>query len=86
MRAVGGYPGYLVTADGRVWGPMGGWLAPVLTRNGYLKVALFCNGRRYDKGVHQLVALAWIGSPPSPIHEIAHGDGNKLNNAVGNLR
>lgn len=86
MKDVGGYPGYRVTADGRVRGQKGDWLSPALSRSGYLNVVLFRNGKRWDVGVHRLVALAWIGEPPSSDHEVAHGDGNRTNNVVGNLR
>jgi hypothetical protein len=35
--------------------------------------------------VHQLVALAFLGPKPSPHHEVAHLDGQRLNNHVSNL-
>jgi hypothetical protein len=35
---------------------------------------------------HRLVAMAFIGPAPSPGHEVAHGDGNRINNALPNLR
>jgi hypothetical protein len=40
------------------------------------------------KGVsaHRLVALTFIGPPPSPQHEVAHNDGNPRNNHYKNLR
>jgi hypothetical protein len=31
------------------------------------------------------VALAFIGTPPSPKHEAAHADGNPLNNRPSNI-
>lgn len=44
----------------------------------------------YDEKVvisaHRLVALAFIGDPPSDVHQVAHGDGNRLNNHYKNLR
>lgn len=36
--------------------------------------------------IHRAVAFAFIGPPPSDRHEIAHNDGNPLNNRVENLR
>lgn len=36
---------------------------------------------------HRLIALTFLGSQPSPLHtDVAHNDGNKLNNQVTNLR
>jgi hypothetical protein len=36
--------------------------------------------------VHRAVALAFIGPAPSPLHEVAHNDGNPGNNTANNLR
>lgn len=36
--------------------------------------------------VHRLVCTAFHGPKPSPIHEVAHCDGDSLNNAWWNLR
>ncbi len=36
--------------------------------------------------VHRLVALAFIGPPPTALHEVAHRDGDPSNNVVTNLR
>lgn len=41
--------------------------------------------RRY-LWVHRAVALAFIGAPPTPQHQIAHFDGNPANNHYSNLR
>ena len=38
------------------------------------------------KTVHQLVCAAFHGPPPSPDHEVAHGDGDPMNANAGNLR
>lgn len=35
--------------------------------------------------VHRVVALAFLGDPPSLAHEVNHKNGNKLDNRVGNL-
>lgn len=47
--------------------------------------------RRSDGGlvqprVHQLVARAWLGPPPTPEHVVDHLDAVPSHNAVGNLR
>jgi hypothetical protein len=36
--------------------------------------------------VHRLVAFAFIGPPPSDLHQVAHWDGDKAHNSVANLR
>lgn len=53
-------------------------------RDGYPMVDLYKDGCRRTRGVHQLVAEAFI---PNPEHkpEVNHKDGNKHNNHVSNL-
>lgn len=36
--------------------------------------------------LHRIVAFAFIGNPPSPLHEVAHRDGVPSNNHWRNLR
>lgn len=35
---------------------------------------------------HRLVALAFLGAPPTPKHQAAHRDGDRRNNRADNLR
>jgi|JI6StandDraft_1071083.scaffolds.fasta_scaffold54524_3 hypothetical protein len=85
-------PGYSVSNFGRVRRDAGGQGArPMLRkqdleRTGYFRVRLSHKGQRYRLSVHRLVALAFLGRPPSPAHQIAHFDADKTNNAVSNLR
>ena len=51
---------------------------------GYFSVDLYKHGERTTKGVHVLVAEAFIPNPDGK-PEVNHKDGNKLNNHVGNL-
>lgn len=44
------------------------------------------DGTKQCRSAHRLVALAFIGAPPTPRHEVAHNDGNALNNDYRNLR
>lgn len=44
------------------------------------------DGERRTREIHRLVAEAFLGPPPSAEHEVAHGDGDKTNNQVSNLR
>lgn len=50
-----------------------------------VRVRLDSNGKMRTKLVHALVALAFLGPRPMG-HEVCHGDGNGLNNALTNLR
>jgi len=79
---------YTITEDGRVWTKvMNRWLRPHDNIYGYIFYSI-------SKGVdhpitvfaHTLVALKYIGQPPSPRHEIDHIDDNKANNHYTNLR
>ena len=90
-RAISGHPGYeasdqgrvrsidRMTADGRC---LRGRVLKPWTARGYHCVGL---GKSAKRGVHRLVALAFIGPPPSPKHEAAHADGNPLNNRASNI-
>lgn len=56
-----------------------------ITPKGYVRVQLSKNGKPRNHMVHVLVAEAWIGSPPSPRHEVNHKSGDKTNNREKNL-
>lgn len=64
--------------NGRVLKP--GWAGC-----GYLKVGLWQDGKRKCMLVHRLVAIAFLGPPPSPDHEANHKNGDKTDNHVENL-
>lgn len=91
-RTVPGYPAYEVSVDGVVRRCQGfrcrrahRVLVPFVRPNGYAQILLYQGGKRRRFGVHQLVALAFLGLKPSPLHEVAHLDGQRLNNHVSNL-
>lgn len=52
---------------------------------GYQQVNLYADGSAKRMLVHRLVALAFIGPCPAGM-EVCHGDGDKKNNALPNLR
>jgi DNA-binding NarL/FixJ family response regulator len=60
-------------------------LRPRLNRKGYACVSMRINGTSMNKAVHRLVADAHLPPRPSPIHQVRHLDGNKLNNHASNL-
>lgn len=70
------YPGFGVTPDGRVKGPRG-WRTPFVRPDGYVHI----EGRL----VHRMVALAWLGGPPTEKHEVSHINGDRSDNRVENL-
>lgn len=92
MRAIPGFEGrYSITCYGRVWSHGSGkthkkpyWKASWPQSDGYLSVHLY-KGGDHTFLVHRLVMFAWGTPKPSPLHEINHRDGNKLNNHISNL-
>lgn len=89
---IGGWP-YEVSDRGRVRRATsrtntkaGQVLTPVVRSTGYVQVSLSDGASKKSAGVHLLVAVAFVGPPPSPRHEVAHGDGNRANNNKANLR
>lgn len=89
-RAIQGFSGYEVSEDGQVrsWRRPG---PPVTLRqygcHGYLKVSIMgdSDGKHYNRNVHVLVALAFIGERPEGM-QVCHYDGDKTNNHLPNLR
>jgi len=88
---------YHVSREGYVKSTKGGKeriLVGGITKNGYRKLVLQQRlGQKGEKQVfvHTLVALAFIGNPPTPMGRtrgcsvVDHKDENKLNNHVDNL-
>lgn len=52
---------------------------------GYLGVVLDDASRRVRKSIHRLVAIAFLGNPPSERSQVNHKNGVKSDNTVGNL-
>jgi len=55
-------------------------------QTGYPSVSMHINNKRVNETIHKLVALAFLGLPPSGKHVVAHNDGSKTNNHWTNLR
>lgn len=93
-RDVVGFPGYRVGDDGSLWsrwnkgghGLTDQWcrLTPGNCR-GYHLYGLRKNGRQYSRLVHRLVLEAFVVARPEGM-ECCHGDGDRGNNALSNLR
>lgn len=60
-------------------------LAPRYDRTGYVRAALFLDGKYNIRLVHRLVAAVFLPPQPTPLHEINHIDCNKANNRADNL-
>lgn len=91
-RLIPGSPNYAVSSTGevkRIAGGAGtrqGRLLKQIEARGYFHVAVPLDGKFRTTGIHRLVALAFIGPPPTPNHQAAHSDGNRKNNQPHNLR
>lgn len=79
---------YQVSSEGRVASrKYGKWrvLRQCRDGNGYFRVRAQTGGRRYTYKVHRLVALAFLGPPPTPAHEVNHKNGIKTDPRSENL-
>lgn len=82
---------YLVSSRGRMRSlhkqarAKDGILAATVSATGYHMVGLCRGGARSGRTVHSLVAEAFIGPRPDG-SEVCHGDGDRTNNHVENLR
>lgn len=79
-----GYPKYGVSRDGRIVNSRNHEKALQNSRDGYIVVNLYCNGKESKKRVHRLVAETYIPNPDNK-PDVNHKDGNKHNNSVSNL-
>lgn len=92
-RPVDGYP-YEVSSLGRVrrtgkgqGAKVGRILKGRVSENGYQFVTLHIHpGVNETRYIHDIVCEIFHGPKPSPVHEVAHGDGVRLNCKDGNLR
>lgn len=93
-RPVPGWPEYEVSESGAVrrlaaghGATAGRILKPWRNKQtGYLQVSLWRGNQDYRTTVHRLVAVTFLGNPPSPKHVVAHNDGSRDNNHWANLR
>lgn len=54
--------------------------------HGYRGVTLWVKGKKFHKLLHRLVCEAFHGTAPTPLHQVAHNDGTRINNRAENLR
>lgn len=89
VMPINGFPSYGVDRAGNIYklGADGVWLQkqPYLGKNGYNSTSLWSKNTETRRYVHHLVLETFVGPRPESC-EALHGDGNRLNNAVSNLR
>jgi hypothetical protein len=87
IKEIVGFDSYYISKDGRIWScRRNRWLTLCpSSRNDYLCVYLYKNGKRIFKSVHRLVLETFIGPCPDGM-ECCHNDGNPKNNKLDNLR
>ena len=57
-----------------------------IDKDGYIKMNFSRDGKARGVFAHRAVATAFLGLPPTALHQSAHYDGNKKNNTPSNLR
>jgi hypothetical protein len=88
VRVVPEYPGLVISSDGRIQGPSGKWRSPWTDRDGYLNMSVprVGGGKSITRKVHVMACTAFHGPKPSPLHQVAHANGNPADNRAENLR
>jgi hypothetical protein len=77
---------YEVSDEGQVRNAKNLRLRRGVSSNGYLKLALPLGHHKFAMlYIHRLVAIAFLGLPPSPKHEVNHKNGVKGDNRASNL-
>ena len=85
MNVIEGFPGYVITDDGRVYSiRCKKFIKPKPGRKKYLRVELYIKGRRYHRWIHRLVCHHFVGNVDGK--HVHHLDGNELNNRWWNLK
>ncbi len=86
-RPIPGYPGFFASEDGRIWSDKTDTMKKQsANEKGYMTVWIWERGRDRQKKVHQLVALAFHGLPPTDKHTVDHINRDKGDNRAENLR
>lgn len=86
MKDINNYENqYAITSCGEVWSHKSKkFLKPRETKNGYLQVCLYKNGKGKNFYIHRLVAETYIDNPDNK-PQVNHKDEDKTNNNVNNL-
>ena len=90
-RTITEFPDYAVSSEGRFkrivpdYRERSGHILKVQSRR-YAYITLYRDRKPSVLLAHRIVCQAFHGAPPSSSHEVAHCDGDSLNNRAGNLR
>jgi hypothetical protein len=86
-RNVESFPNYQVSSLGGIRNiTTNKLLRPYDAGNGYLRIGLIRDKKKFQFYVHRLVLLAFKGNPPDDLKITCdHQDGNKRNNNINNL-
>ncbi|HRF69961.1 MAG TPA: HNH endonuclease signature motif containing protein [Candidatus Pelethenecus sp.] len=85
FKEIRGFPNYLAGSDGSIYSKKRKkYLAQEKTKDGYLKVTLYNEGKYRSRKTHRFIAEAFIDNPENK-PQVNHIDGNKTNNRVENL-
>ena len=92
-RAIPGFEDYEICKNGRIrrrvashTSRAGRPMKPKINTYGYLVVKLTKNHQPYHFSIHCLLLMTFVGPKPTPEHHGAHWDGDRMNNALSNLR
>lgn len=87
FRNIRSFPDHQISEFGTVRRKSTGRVLKIsIGSDGYLQVILRHEGIEKNKRISRLVAETFIGDQPTDDHEVAHGDGNKYNNHISNIR
>jgi len=80
------YPNYLIYNDGRVYSKYKNiFMKPKITKEGYLSICLYSNGKKNHIRIHRLVGIHYIPNPNNK-PTIDHINRKRDDNRVENLR
>lgn len=82
---INGFEDYQVSTIGRVKNKHGRFMEGSPDKDGYIRVALTKDKKKYFRSIHSLVGNAWLPSHTKEAFQINHKDENKHNNRVENL-
>lgn len=86
IKPLKGYKGfYNISSEGKVFSLKNKKELKLRYHNsGYIRLALYKEGKRNDIFLHRLVAINFLENPNFKL-QVNHKDGNKMNNKVDNL-
>lgn len=77
---------YLIDEDGNIFDlKENKYRKPSITKDGYLKISFYINGKYKRKLVHRLVLMTFNPIDNMENLQVNHKDGNKQNNNINNL-